>query len=95
MVAYVKCLANASTYVGTCHMKSEKQHDVGSILKFDEWMSGNNIYIQHRFVLVIMTKKLKILCLHGGGSNNDITMFQIIGLGLRSLAECELLHGKE
>ena len=37
--------------------------------------------------------KPRILCLHGGYSNNDITEIQICGLKLREYAECIFLHG--
>mmetsp|Transcript_26606 Transcript_26606/g.56220 ORF Transcript_26606/g.56220 Transcript_26606/m.56220 type:complete len:245 (+) Transcript_26606:308-1042(+) len=36
--------------------------------------------------------KPKILCLHGAGSNNDITSFQMQGLQLASHFECVYLH---
>ena len=37
-------------------------------------------------------EKLRILCLHGGQSNNDVTRQQISGLGLDQYAECDLLQ---
>ena len=36
--------------------------------------------------------KPRILCLHGGGSNNDITPFQTQGLKLSARMECVYLH---
>mmetsp|Transcript_28844 Transcript_28844/g.69685 ORF Transcript_28844/g.69685 Transcript_28844/m.69685 type:complete len:205 (-) Transcript_28844:25-639(-) len=36
--------------------------------------------------------KSKILCLHGGGSNNEVTQFQTAGLKLSSRADCHYLH---
>ena len=39
-----------------------------------------------------MTAKPRILCLHGGGSNNDITPFQTGGLQLCKRMECVYLH---
>jgi len=36
--------------------------------------------------------KPRILCLHGGGSNNDITPFQTMGLQLSAHLECVYLH---
>lgn len=38
--------------------------------------------------------KSKILCLHGGGSNNEVTQFQTAGLELSSRADCHYLHGE-
>ena len=35
-----------------------------------------------------MPKKLRVLCLHGRGSNNDITEFQVMGLKLSDKFEC-------
>jgi len=37
-------------------------------------------------------KKLRILCLHGGYSNNEITVFQTTGLKLYKIADCDYLH---
>lgn len=39
-------------------------------------------------------KPLKLLCLHGGGSNNDITRMQLANVGLSQKAELDLIHGK-
>jgi len=39
-----------------------------------------------------MVKKTRILCLHGGASNNDITAFQTMGLKLGSRMECIYLN---
>lgn len=36
----------------------------------------------------------KILCLHGAGSNSEITAYQIIGLGLNTAAKCDLVNGR-
>ena len=45
-------------------------------------------------ILIEIMTKLKILCLHGANSNNDITQIQLYGLGLTNLAECECLNGR-
>lgn len=45
-------------------------------------------------ILIEKMTKLKILCLHGANSNNDITQIQLYGLGLTNLAECECLNGR-
>ncbi|CAJ1945659.1 unnamed protein product [Cylindrotheca closterium] len=37
-------------------------------------------------------RKSKILCLHGGRSNNDVTQFQTAGLKLSTRADCHYLH---
>ena len=39
-----------------------------------------------------MASKPTLLCLHGGGSNNDITPFQTGGLKLQDRFECIYLH---
>lgn len=38
-------------------------------------------------------QKPRILCLHGSKSNNEITQFQLLGLGMHKLARTDLLHG--
>lgn len=37
---------------------------------------------------------LKLLCLHGGGSNNDITKIQLCSIGLFQKVQLDLVHGK-
>merc|ERR1719285_239215 len=37
---------------------------------------------------------LKLLCLHGQGTNNDITKIQLSRIGLFQKVELDLIHGK-
>ena len=39
------------------------------------------------------TRPMRLLCLHGYGSNNDITAFQMSSLGLQRFVEVDLFHG--
>ncbi|KAJ8610682.1 hypothetical protein CTAYLR_005665 [Chrysophaeum taylorii] len=40
-------------------------------------------------------RPLRLLCLHGHGSNNDITAIQMCSLGLHSRCSVDLLHGAQ